>query len=294
MKRYLEFTNASTAIFWQIEIDTEYLEISKALTITSGKVGTEGYEESHRFDSIEAVYEALEQRVNEKIKSGYVEPEPYIETERPVEESLSNWFERLKERLFSSYKAAILSRPKKDYSYIQLRWTGQGLALGLSTDSALEAHEYIEDGDWMHEEDVHVTEVYRELEDLPDSVYDEEDDCEYECEFERSEWPKTETDCYELEFFLIYVALGLTLLKLQKDKDTQAYLKAVKKHVIFSVNEELHIFKIKTVEAHVMQDVLEVLLENKDEQALVKMLWLKRDMAFLKHYFSERFKGKAV
>lgn len=137
------------------------------------------------------------------------------------------WFEELMSIAFQLYKKAILKYSLEEYYYLQLQWTGQGFALGMTTTPKKDYWEYIEKGDFEAQE-WGLIPVYREIEKILD-----EDETGYESEIERDEWPKDEGDLYELEYFLLYTILALTYQQLAKDKDLKPYFLRLKRRLLW-------------------------------------------------------------
>lgn len=279
----LEYTDDESAKFWRIEVD-ENIHI-----VCFGKIGTNGQTKTKEFATNEDAIKMAERLVKAKQKKGYKTVEEEIDTE-------AKWFERLKHKIFTIYKASILKYPVKKYKYIQFNWTGQGFALGMSTNPRDGDHVYIDGGDWHNEDETSIEDVYRVLEDIPYEEYDEEDDCEYEVEFEREEWPQDRNDCFELESFLINVGLGLTYIKLEKDKEVKKYLEEMEVIIIESSDREFGNFTRHHPEEKIKTKVVETLLNDKKEQQLILDLWGKKakgtGIEFLNHFTREVTKIK--
>ncbi len=203
-----------------------------------------------------------------------------------IENPHEKWFTRLSNKIISAYKDAILEYPLKKYKSIQLHWTGQGFSLGLSVDTNDDNHRYIKNGDWHNEQETSLITVYRELEDIPYEEYDEEDDCYYEAEFEREEWPFDETDCYELEYFLINVGLGIGYLKLKADEDLKKHLGHIETIKITSVDRKLGVFTYHFPDEQIKKNILQTLLEDAPEQELVLNLWGKEAQKTAKDFLN--------
>ncbi len=285
MKKYLEYTSEKSSKFWKIEVD------EKTHIISYGKIGTNGQTNTKEFTTVEAAIKEGEKLVKAKLKKGYL----ILNQE---EDSQKKWFERLNHKIFTIYKAAILKYPIKEYKYIQLNWTGQGFALGLSPNPRDGYHEYIDNGDWHNEDETSLESVYRQLENIPYEKYDEEDDCEYEVDFEREEWPKDSSDCFELECFLINVGLGLTYIRLEKDKEVKKYLDKIEVIKIISSDRVLGSFTYNSPDKDTQKNVVQDLLKNDKERELILDLWgkeaKKTGLKFLKHFQREVTKIKDI
>ncbi len=262
MKKHLEYTDEKSSKFWNIEVN------ETSHTVSYGKIGTNGQTKTKAFVSVEAAIKDADKLIKAKLKKGYFD----VDQE---EGSQKQWFERLNTKIFTIYKSAILKHPIKAFKYIQMNWTGQGFSLGLSTSARSEDHEYIADGDWHNEQNTSLESVYRALENIPYDEYDKDDDCYYEVEFEREEWPRDSSDCYELEYFLISVSLGLAYLKLEKDNDVKTYLNGMEVIKIVSVDRAMGAFTYHAPDEHIKKNVVQALLKHPKEQQLVLDLWGK-------------------
>jgi len=67
MKRRFEYCDEKSNKFWEIEV------IDKALTVTYGKIGTDGQSVTKKFKSADAALTEAEKQISEKTKKGYVE-----------------------------------------------------------------------------------------------------------------------------------------------------------------------------------------------------------------------------
>ncbi|WP_438425678.1 leucine-rich repeat domain-containing protein [Aquimarina macrocephali] len=252
MKKQLTYIDDKSSKFWVIEV------ITNAHTVTFGKIGTSGQSKTKTFtDNAEAIHDA-EKLVKAKTKKGYKEVS---------EEKEEKWFEKLKKRVYKVYKSGILNYSPKSYCYIQLNWTDQGYGLGLSTDPTDDFWEYQDDPE-ANKYDWTLEGVYRELENIPF-----EDDEGYRIEFEREEWPFDEDDCRNLEWFLIRVILGITFLKLEKDKDLQKHLSNIKVIDVISLESYLSTFDYHLPEKSIRQNIVNALIEKEEDKKLVLDLW---------------------
>ncbi len=263
MKTHLEYTDEKSSKFWNIEVD------GNTCSILYGKIGTDCQTITKNFVSVEAATKYAEKLISSKLKKGYL-----VTLQEGNEKEISKkWFDRLNRKIFTIYKTAILKYPQKKFKYIQLNWTGQGFALGISTDVNDENHQHVNDGDWHNQELSSLESVYRELENIPYEEYDEDDDEYYEMEFEREEWPNNSSDCYELEYFLINVGLGIAYLKLIKDKETKKRLEHIEVVKIVSVDRKIAPFTYYSPSTKTKQEIIQTLLSNDKEQQLILELW---------------------
>lgn len=200
------------------------------------------------------------------------------------------WFQRLQNYLLIKFKEAILKWPRKTYKGIYMEWSGQGFGLGFSESTELNEYTYYIDGErWIDMEETAITEVYRELEGIPYEEYDEKDDCEYEVEFEREEFPVDEEDCYELEFFLISIAIAKTYLALKEDNRLKDYLSTIEKIKIISSDRVFGYFDVlqnekqygtftyASPEEHVKKSIVDALIEKEEDKELVLVLWNEKE-----------------
>jgi len=228
----------------------------------------------------------------EKIKQGYT----FLKDNNALK---GNWFENLTLRLFDAFKQDMLAKyPAQAYKSIQLHRFDANFALGLGVNAEDQDHEYL-DADTAWYEDIRLVAIYKQLEDIPDTEYDEEGDCEYSIEFERSEWPFNEEDCYELECFLTNVVLASVFLHLKEDLDVKGYLMNIEEFNITSEDRELGLFSSNlkklgfppytdtNVDNQVKDNVVNIFIQNKHFQQIVLGLWGDKTneiaAAFLKH-----------
>ena len=274
MKYHLQYTDEKSSKFWKIKQE------EKTQTISYGKIGANGKTTTKAFPTIEAAKKSTEKLVNSKVKKGYV-----IISEK--DSSGKSWFNNLTSKLFDAYKNAILKYKIKEYKYIQLHCTGQGFALGLGLNATDEHHEYIETSNLDYDEEISLEHFYREIENIPLEEYDSDDDCEYEVEFKRNEWPKDSTDCFELECFLINVILGLTFIKLEKDSQVKSYLSAIEVVKLVTSGKDLKPFNYHQPDIKIKTSVIYTLIKNDAERELVLSLWddntKDSGLAFLNH-----------
>ncbi len=67
MKHYFEYQDSKSYKFWQVEIETN------TLNVKYGKIGTAGQEKISSFDTPEKAQKEMEKLIGEKIKKGYKE-----------------------------------------------------------------------------------------------------------------------------------------------------------------------------------------------------------------------------
>ena len=67
MKRRFEFSDEKSNKFWEIEV------IDKSVSVTYGKIGTDGQSVTRKFKSSDAALTEAEKQISEKTKKGYVE-----------------------------------------------------------------------------------------------------------------------------------------------------------------------------------------------------------------------------
>ncbi len=182
------------------------------------------------------------------------------------------WFETIKEKTFEIYKEGILKYPLKQYNYIQLNWTGQGFGLWLSTTPKNKSWEYLPFNEWNKPE-WSIESNYREIENIPSEEYDKDDDCYYEVEFERKEWPYNTEDCFEIECFLMSTILGLTYLKLKKDKELLNHLFKIEVIDIYSVDREIKSFNHYFPKQNIRKKIVDLFVGDSNHQKLILDLW---------------------
>ena len=67
MKRRFEFSDEKSNKFWEIEV------IDKSVSVTYGKIGTDGQSVTRKFKSSDAALTEAEKQISEKTEKGYVE-----------------------------------------------------------------------------------------------------------------------------------------------------------------------------------------------------------------------------
>ena len=287
MQKYFINSTTKSSVFWALFVDDDYTH-----TIITGELGENGESQTQEFDSPEERSESEKNLLQEKIKQGYTA----LDDNDPRQ---GKWFETLTLRLFHAFKQDMLTKySSKTYKSIHLHRFDANFALGLNVELKGGDHEYLDD-DTSWYENVRLTEVYKTLEDIPDTEYDEEDDCEYDIEFERSEWPKNEEDCYELECFLTNVALASVFLSLKEDDELKDYLMDIEAVNITSEDRKLGIFSSNlkkpgfapytdtNVDDNIKNNVVNTFIQDQQTQQIVLGLWTdqanKIGTGFLKH-----------
>lgn len=273
MQKYLINSTTKPASFCSLFVDDYYTH-----TIYSGEVGTNGQADTQEFDSDEERFQNEEKLIEEKIKQGYT-----LLKDNDV--LRGKWFENLRLRLFHAFKQDMLAKyPAQAYKSIQLHRFDANFALGLGVNSEGEEHEYL-DADTAWYEEVRLTAIYKQLENIPDTEYDQEDDCEYAIEFERNEWPVNEEDCYELECFLTNVVLASVFLSLKEDPDLNGYLMNIEVVNITSEDRKLGLFSSHfqipgfgpytdtNVDNHIKSNVVNAFIQDEQIQQIVLGLW---------------------
>ncbi|RIV36680.1 tetratricopeptide repeat protein [Flagellimonas lutimaris] len=181
------------------------------------------------------------------------------------------WIEETKKLLYNAYKQDILKRPQKGYTYIRMVWSGDKFGLCLAQ-TRKDNWDFLPVEGWDKFENS-IESTIREIESIPSDEFDEEDDCYYEVEFSRKEWPFTQLDCFELERFLMSVVLGLTYLELKNEKKLSAYLAAIETVEIYSVSQQLAAFSNFFPDESVRKDVIGLLSDHPNNQKLIFDLW---------------------
>lgn len=67
MKRRFEYSDEKSNKFWEIEV------IGKSISVTYGKIGTDGQPVTRKFKSSDAALAEAEKQISEKTKKGYIE-----------------------------------------------------------------------------------------------------------------------------------------------------------------------------------------------------------------------------
>ena len=177
------------------------------------------------------------------------------------------WFEVIYTKILPIYKRAILKYPKDHYTYLQLQWTGQGFALGLTKNIEENYWEYITD-ETFDESDCSLNDVYHILEAIP-----YEDDEGYLLDIERQEWPKNEQEIYDLEYFMLYTMLALMCQELMADAELQPYLSNIKKRVIVATDRPLQPFKYLAASIKERKKMVTLLIKEEATKLLILDLW---------------------
>lgn len=192
------------------------------------------------------------------------------------------WFEQIFDKILPRYKKEILRYPKDDYTYLQLQWTGQGFALGLTKNIKEDYWQYI-NREGFDDSDCSLVYTYRELENIPD-----EDDEGYELEIEREQWPEDESDIYYLEYFMLYTMLALVYQELEKDRELKDYFSKIEKKVIVATDRHLKPFNHISASLEERQQMVDLLVKKEEHKNLILDLWedqLKGKGAELIAYF---------
>ena len=262
MKYYLEYIDDKISKFWELEIK------GNAHILTYGIIGTAGQTTRKKLASTEEAKKLGKRLIDTKLKKGF-------QIKEEIPSNKVSWFERLSTYIINGYRAAIIKYPIKDYKYIQLNWTGQGFALGLSTNPLDDYHVYIDDGSWHLEELSTIDSVFRMVENIPEFEDKQNDISEVDRDFKREDWPKNATDCFELASFLINVSLGLAFMKLEKDGKTAPYLKNIEVIKICASERALGVFSYHFPDEKIKKYVIQLLIHAEKERKIVMDLWHK-------------------
>ncbi|AUC75526.1 WGR domain-containing protein [Olleya sp. Bg11-27] len=155
-KSYLETTDRTSNKFRKAE------RPDNNLITTEGIVGNEGQKTITEFESWDDCEDRIDKLTDDMPDKGY---DFLFDDDDTNYEPLKKgeWFEVIYTKILPLYKRAILNYPKDHYTYLQLQWTGQGFALGLTKNIEENYCEYITD-ETFDESDCSLNDVYHILE----------------------------------------------------------------------------------------------------------------------------------